>query len=63
MMVQFSNDDLATVVFSIKNKWKEKAFSADNSTEKEHVCRNKVNHHQEMALQHIAMACILVDVA
>ena len=37
-------------LISIKNKWKKKAFSVENSTEKEHVCRNKINHHQEMTL-------------
>ena len=50
-------------LISIKNKWKEKAFSVENPTETERGCRNKVNHHQQMTLWHRAMACILVDVA
>ena len=50
-------------LISIKNNWKEKAFSIENSAEKECVFRKKGNHHQEMTLWHIVKACILVDVA
>ena len=40
---------------SIKNKWYGKAFSVENSAQKEHVyvCRNKVYHLQEMTLTYV----------
>ena len=37
-------------LISIKSKWKGKAFSVENSAEKERVCRNKVYQLQEMTL-------------
>ena len=37
----------------IKNKWKGKAFSVENSAEKERVYRNEVYHLQEMTLAYI----------
>ena len=65
MIVQLSNDNqsLADLLWSSVSKQIDgKAFSVENSTEKERVCRNKINHHQEMILWYIAMVCILVDV-
>ena len=37
-------------LISIKNKWKGKVFSVENSAEKERVCRNKVYHLRETTL-------------
>ena len=66
-MVQLSNVDgsLADLLWFYKyqKQVEEESIIIENSPEKQHACRNKVNHHQEMTLWHIAMASILVDVA